>query len=154
MAFKLGKSNSPIIQNGEIKSKLFLNKEDTSIPGTPILRKDLDKGILGEANNDGSIFISHKVQPGSEQEKHVLMHEMVHLTDMKVGKLAYDDNHIKWNGEIYPRENGKIFFNCSVKGFSFFIWSIMYSKSDCFIIRLNSGNSSAKVEYEDLLFEF
>ena len=108
MTFKLGKSNKPIIQRGEIKSKLFFNKDATSIPGTPIYRKDLDKGIMGEANDDGSIFLSKKVKPGSEEEKHILAHEMVHLTDMKMGKLAYDDNHIKWNGNIYERKNGKI----------------------------------------------
>jgi hypothetical protein len=33
------------------------------------------------------------------------------MTDMKVGKLAYDDDHIKWNGEIYDRKDGKIFYN-------------------------------------------
>jgi len=112
MAFKLGKSNGPIIQGGEIKSKLFFNKEEeTSIPGTPVYRKDLDGSVLGEANADGSIFLDKKVVPGSEQEKHILIHEMVHLTDMKTGKLAYDDNHVRWDGEIYPRENGKILFN-------------------------------------------
>ena len=90
---------------------MSFKQTDASVPGTPVLRKDLGKGILGEANNDGSIFISHKVKSGSEQEEHVLMHEMVHLTDMKVGKLAYDDNFIKWNGEIYDRKKGKIFYN-------------------------------------------
>ena len=36
---------------------------------------------------------------------------MVHQTDMKVGKLAYDDNFIKWNGEVYERKNGMINYN-------------------------------------------
>ncbi len=49
--------------------------------------------------------------PGSEQEKEVVMHEMIHMTDMKVGKLAYDDNFIKWNGVEYPRAKGKILYN-------------------------------------------
>ena len=110
MTFKLGKSNTPIIQGGEIKTKLFFNKEETSIPGTPIYRKNLDGQVLGEANDDGSIFIDHKVDPGSEQEKHILMHEMVHLTDMKTGRLAYTDDTLTWEGEIYPRKNGKILF--------------------------------------------
>ena len=111
MAFKLGSSRTPALNKGQLESRLSFKQEDSSIPGTPVLRKDLGKGILGEANNDGSIFISHKVKSGSEQEEHVLMHEMVHLTDMKVGKLAYDDNFIKWNGEIYDRKKGKIFYN-------------------------------------------
>ena len=39
------------------------------------------------------------------------MHEMVHQTDMKVGKLAYGDNYLKWNGEIYNRQDGMIEYN-------------------------------------------
>ena len=111
MAFKLGSSRGPILDRGQVKSNLSFKQSDASIPGTPVLRKDLSKGILGEANSDGSIFISHKVKPGSEQEQHVLMHEMVHQTDMKVGKLAYDDNFLKWNGEVYERKNGMINYN-------------------------------------------
>ena len=111
MAFKLGSSRGPILNKGQVESKLQFKQVDASVPGTPVLRKELGKGIMGEANNDGSIFISHKLEPGSEQEEHVLMHEMVHQTDMKLGKLAYDDNFIKWNGEIYERKNGMINYN-------------------------------------------
>ena len=111
MAFKLGSSRTPTLNKGQIEGRLSFKQTDASVPGTPVLRKDLGKDVLGEANNDGSIFIHNKVKPGSEQEKHVLMHEMVHQTDMRVGKLAYDDNFIKWNGEIYDRKKGKIFYN-------------------------------------------
>ena len=111
MAFKLGSSHTPALNKGQVESRLSFKQADSSVPGTPILRKDLGKGIMGEANNDGSIFISHKLEPGSQEEQHVLMHEMVHQTDMKIGKLAYDDNFIKWNGEIYERKNGMINYN-------------------------------------------
>ena len=111
MAFKLGSSRGPILNKGQVESRLSFKQADSSVPGTPVLRKKLGKGIMGEANNDGSIFISHKLEPGSEQEEHVLMHEMVHQTDMKLGKLTYDDNFIKWNGEIYDRKDGKILYN-------------------------------------------
>jgi hypothetical protein len=111
MAFKLGKSQAPIIQGGKMKSKLFFNKDESSIPGTPVVRKDLDGTVLGEANDDGSIFIDHRVPQGSEQEKHILIHEMVHLTDMKTGKLAYSDDNIAWDGNTYPRKDGKILYN-------------------------------------------
>ena len=111
MAFKLGSSRGPILNKGQVESRLSFKQADSSVPGTPVLRKKLGKGIMGEANNDGSIFISHKLEPGSEQEEHVLMHEMVHQTDMKLGKLAYDDNFIKWNGEIYERKDGMINYN-------------------------------------------
>ena len=81
---------------------------DASLPGVPVIRKKLDKGIMGEANNDGTIFISEDVIPGSDKEKEVIMHEMVHMTDMKLGKLAYNDDYIKWNGQIYERKDGMI----------------------------------------------
>jgi len=111
MAFKLGSSRGPILSKGQVESKHSYKQADSSVPGTPVLRKELGKGIMGEANNDGSIFISSKLHPGSPEEQHVLMHEMVHQTDMKIGKLAYDDNFIKWNGEVYDRKDGKILYN-------------------------------------------
>ena len=127
MAFKLGSSRAPIVSNGEVKSKLLFNKEETSIPGTPIIRKDLKGTVLAEANEDGSIFVDHKVVPGSEKEKHILIHEMVHLTDMKTGKLAYNDDSITWNGETYARKNGKVLYNNEwvPEGTKDFPWEIM-----------------------------
>jgi len=109
MAFKLGKARQPYAVNGEIKTKLSFKDYSTSTPGTPIIRKTLAEGIMGEANMDGSIYVSDKLQPGSKEENEVLLHEMRHATDMKVGKLAYDDNSIRYNGITYPREirNGK-----------------------------------------------
>jgi len=104
MAFKLGRARQPYAVNGEIKTKLSFKDESTSTPGTPIVRKNLAEGIMGEANMDGSIYLSNKVKPGSEQETQVLLHEMRHATDMKTGKLAYDDDSIKYNGITYPRE--------------------------------------------------
>ena len=108
MAFKLGSSQTPALNKGQVESKLSFKKDNSSVPGTPVLRKELEGSILGESNNDGSIFISNKLIPGSPEEKHVIMHEMVHQTDMKVGKLAYSDNYLKWNGEIYNRQDGMI----------------------------------------------
>jgi len=111
MAFKLGSERGNYAINGEIKSKLSFNRKpssDASLPGVPVIRKDLDEGILGEANADGTIFISNEIIPGSEKEKEILAHEMVHMTDMKVGKLAYNDNYIKWNGNTYERKDGMI----------------------------------------------
>ena len=112
MGFKLGKSRGNYAVNGIIKTKLRFGQEaggEASIPGTPVIRKNLGEGILGEANMDGSIYISNKVIPGSEEEKQVINHEMRHATDMKIGKLAYGDDFVKYNGKIYPRKtiNGK-----------------------------------------------
>jgi len=108
MAFKLGSSRPPVLNKGQVESKHNYKQADASIPGTPVLRKDLGKGILGEANNDGSIFISHEIEPGSKQEKEVIIHEMVHCKDMKIGKLGYSDDAIFWDGNTYERKDGKI----------------------------------------------
>tara|TARA_Y100001937_G_scaffold12933_1_gene16788 strand:- start:360 stop:797 length:438 start_codon:yes stop_codon:yes gene_type:complete len=112
MAYKLGKGYKPYMTNGNIRTKLTFNKEagsETSVPGTPIIRKPLEPGVMGEANMDGSIYISDKIQPGSYEERQVINHEMRHSTDMKIGKLAYSDDYVKWNGNVYPRVtiNGK-----------------------------------------------
>ena len=109
MGFKLGRARKPVAYGGVIDKKLSFKTEEASIPGNPIIRKNLEPGILGEANMDGSIFISNKIQPGSEEEKQVLLHEMRHATDMKLGKLAYDDNSVYYDGITYPREtiNGR-----------------------------------------------
>ena len=109
MAFKLGRARQPYAVNGEIKTKLSFKDYSTSTPGTPKIRKTLAEGIMGEANVDGSIYVSDKLQPGSKEENEVLLHEMRHATDMKTGKLAYSDDAIRYNGITYPREtiNGK-----------------------------------------------
>ena len=106
MGFKLGKERGFEATGGEIKTKMRFGKEaggDASIPGTPVIRKPLEEGVLGEANIDGSIYISDKIIPGSEEERQVINHEMVHSTDMRIGKLAYGDNFVKYNGVTYPR---------------------------------------------------
>ena len=109
MGFKLGKRTEAIAHQGNLKKKLSFKADDASIPGNPVVRKKLDKGILGEANMDGSIFISNEVPPNSPMEKQVLLHEMRHATDMKLGKLSYGDDFVKYDGITYPREtrNGK-----------------------------------------------
>ena len=112
MGFKLGKGKRPSMYGGDIKSKMRFGQEaggDASVPGTPVIRKPLEEGVLGEANMDGSIYISDKIIPGSEEERQVINHEMRHATDMKLGKLAYTDDSVTYNGEVYPRRtiNGK-----------------------------------------------
>ena len=109
MAFKLGRARQPLASGGVVNKKLSFKTDDASIPGNPVVRKSLDEGILGEANMDGSIFISNTIQPNSQEERQVLLHEMRHATDMKLGKLAYNDDGVYYDGVTYPREtrNGK-----------------------------------------------
>tara|TARA_R100000081_G_C4693951_1_gene104018 strand:- start:172 stop:585 length:414 start_codon:yes stop_codon:yes gene_type:complete len=105
MGYKLGKAYKPYMTNGSLRTKLRFGSEagETSIPGTPIIRKPLDPGILGEANMDGSIYVSDKIKPGSAEDRKVINHEMRHATDMKIGKLAYSDDFVKFDGVTYPR---------------------------------------------------
>jgi len=113
MGFKLGKEKGLQVSNGEIQNKMRFNKDDVSIPGVPVFRKDLGEGILGEANMDGSVFLSNNIEPGSAQEREVLTHEMRHATDMRIGKLKYEDDYIKYNGQAYQRKeiNGEDMIN-------------------------------------------
>ena len=113
MGFKLGTERGNYAVSGEIRTKLRFHTEsgdsDTSVPGTPVIRKDLEPGVLGEANMDGSIYISNELEPGSFEERETINHEMRHATDMKIGITEYADDYIKHNGDTFPREtrNGK-----------------------------------------------
>ena len=107
MTFKLGSET----RNFGEKSINRFNKDDVSVPGTPVVRKKLAGGIKAEANIDGSIFLDTSVKPGSEDERAILLHEMKHLVDMKTGKLSYTDNDITWMGESYERKKGMINYN-------------------------------------------
>ena len=109
MGFKMGTARSMEANNGEVKSKLGFGKKSGDgsiyIPGHEVIRKPLGEGIMAEANMDGTIFLNKNIEPGSDTENQVLMHEMRHATDMKIGKLSYSDTEIKWNGEVFPRED-------------------------------------------------
>ena len=112
MAYKLGKGYKPYMTNGSLRTKLKVGNEassDVSVPGTPVIRKPLGDGIMGEANMDGSIFINQNIAPGSKEEAEVINHEMRLATDMKIGKIAYGDDFVRFDGVTYPRKtiNGK-----------------------------------------------
>ena len=101
MGFKLGK-----------ETRRARNSKDT-----PIFRKTLDKGILGEANMDGSIYIDKSVKPGSAQWNKVKAHETIHANEMKKtkkwpnGKIEYGDDFVRDGNKTYHRKDGKIKYN-------------------------------------------
>ena len=117
MGFKLGRERRNYMINGKLRSKLRFHTEsgdpDLSVPGTPIIRKKLEPGVLGEANMDGSIYISNKLKPGSHEETQTVLHEMKHATDIKLGKTGYTDDYVFYNGIKYTRKtrNGKDMIN-------------------------------------------
>jgi hypothetical protein len=107
MGFKLGSERGNYATNGELKSKMRFGKNsggDGSVPGTPVIQMPLADGVLGEANMDGSIYMSDLLDPNSPEFRQTLNHEMRHATDMRLGKLAYTDDSITYNGEVFPRE--------------------------------------------------
>mgnify|MGYP001575183387 CR=1 FL=1 len=107
MGFKLGSERGNYAVSGEIKTKMRFGKqagEEGSVPGTPVIRVPLEEGVMGEANMDGSIYINENITPGSYEDRQVINHEMRHATDMRIGKLAYADDHIMYNGERFDRE--------------------------------------------------
>ena len=112
MGFKLGTERGLEATGGEIRNKFKFHQEaggDASVPGTPVIRKRLEPGVLGEANMDGSIYVSDQLDPDSFEMRQTLNHEMRHATDMKIGKTEYADDYVKHNGDTFPREtrNGK-----------------------------------------------
>ena len=58
---------------------------------------------MGEANMDGTIYVNQNLDPNGFEYRQVINHEMRHATDMKLGKLAYDDKHVMYNGERFER---------------------------------------------------
>ena len=78
--------------------------------GYKIVRKDLDDGILGEAENGKVINIDDSVPKNSKKEKEIITHEVHHQEEMKDGKLSYDDDSVtdKIAGKEYKREDGKL----------------------------------------------
>lgn len=97
MAFKLGSEK----------------RQTRNSKSTPIFRKKLDKGVLGEANMDGSIYIDKSVKRGSALEKRIKNHEGQHAKEMKANKIYYNDNTVvdKIAGITYKRKNGNLIVN-------------------------------------------
>jgi len=100
------------------------DREFKSSKNTPIFKKKLGKGILAEANNDGSIFVDHSVDLNSKKGKGVVAHEMQHMKDMKSGKSSYGEDWVRWEGTTYPRKGGKIKYKgtWSLEGSDVFPW--------------------------------
>lgn len=72
---------------------------------TPIYHVDMEEGVMGKANNNGTIIINKEVDSLKTQD--VIDHEMVHIDQMKRGDLDYDDKNVYWKGKTYPRSKMK-----------------------------------------------
>ena len=86
--------------------------KETSTYDTPVFVKDLEEGVLGEANNDGTIYIDKSLQGKRKQE--VVNHEKKHREQMLQNRLYYDDNIVTWKKDtksptrVYVRDQGDI----------------------------------------------
>ena len=98
MAFKLNRS--VLKGTGEHKDMVF-----------KMQRKELDNGIAGEANDDGTIFVNKDIPKGSPLEAEVVAHEGDHMARMEKGELGYSDDNVTWRGKKYDRKDGKIKYN-------------------------------------------
>jgi len=43
-----------------------------------------------------------------EEVERVVVHEVQHQTDMKIGRTTYDDNAVYHQGQVWPRGDGYI----------------------------------------------
>jgi hypothetical protein len=76
-----------------------------SMDNTPIYSVNMEDGVMGKANNNGTIILNKDLDP-SQCEK-VIAHEKIHLEQMKRGDLNYDDNYVYWKGKKYSRAQMK-----------------------------------------------
>jgi hypothetical protein len=78
-----------------------LNNPPYTIDNTPIYQVDMEDGVMGKANNNGTIIINKNVPINKIQD--VINHEKVHIDQMKRGDLNYDDKYVYWKGKKYSR---------------------------------------------------
>lgn len=103
MAFKMKRNKATFPYKGGHED--FVHSGDYKI-----VRKKLEDGILGEAENGKVVNIDVSIPKGSEKEKEVATHEIHHQKEMESGKLSYDDNTVvdKIGDKKYKRKNGKL----------------------------------------------
>tara|TARA_R110001606_G_scaffold102532_2_gene224900 strand:- start:1616 stop:1924 length:309 start_codon:yes stop_codon:yes gene_type:complete len=82
-----------------------LDKPPYSSNSTPIYRVGMEDGVLGKANNNGTIILRQGMT--LEQEDEVIDHEMVHIDQMLRGDLDYDEKYVYWKGKKIPRSSMK-----------------------------------------------
>ena len=78
-----------------------LDNPPYKIDNTPIYNVDMEDGVMGKANNNGTIILNKELTPLQRQE--VIDHEKVHLDQMERGDLDYDDDFVYWKGKKYSR---------------------------------------------------
>lgn len=85
----------------------FKLRSQYNIDNTPIYERDIEDGVIGMANKNGSILINKNVSPLIIKKNKTIEHEKVHLEQMKRGDLDYTDTDVFWKGKKYPRSKMK-----------------------------------------------
>ena len=78
-----------------------LNNPPYVVESTPIYNVDMEEGVMGKANNNGSIVLNMDLDPSQVDD--VVAHEKIHLEQMERGDLDYDDDNVYWKGKKYSR---------------------------------------------------
>lgn len=78
-----------------------MNGAPYEVDNTPIYNVSMEDGVLGKANNNGTIIIDENLSAAQMQE--VIDHEKIHIEQMKCGDLDYDDKYVYWKGKKYLR---------------------------------------------------
>ena len=112
MGYKLGKEQGVRFDRGTAINKLSFGSKhkNTAIPGNPIEYIPMPPNERGVADINGTIYINENLK-GTRQHDITLNHEMVHMTEMKLGKLSYDTNCVTYNGVKYPRDGQMVKVN-------------------------------------------
>ena len=78
-----------------------LNNPPYKIDNTPIYHVDMEEGVMGKANNNGTIIVNKDLD--SSQIDGVVAHEKIHIEQMERGDLDYDNENVYWKGKTYSR---------------------------------------------------
>ena len=78
-----------------------LNNPPYVVDSTPIYHVDMEGGVMGKANNNGSIIINKDLDPSEVDD--VVAHEKIHIEQMERGDLDYDNENVYWKGKTYSR---------------------------------------------------
>ena len=82
--FKKFKLNPSFPSENGNKPHAYPNEKAVEIDGSEftVIKIELEDGIAGEANNDGTIFVDENIENGSIDEAEVVAHEGKHMKDI------------------------------------------------------------------------
>ena len=80
-----------------------LNNPPYKIDNTPIYHVDMEEGVMGKANNNGTIIVNKDLDPSQIDD--VVAHEKIHIEQMQRGDLDYDNENVYWKGKTYSRDD-------------------------------------------------